>query len=54
MNNLVNVNQITITSLELSKLTGRRHDHLINSIKKMSRDLEIMNQPTPRVGEYLA
>jgi phage regulator Rha-like protein len=37
--------QKTITSLELSQLTGRRHDSIIRSIESMNKDLLDMSKP---------
>jgi phage regulator Rha-like protein len=46
--------QKTITSLELSQLTGRRHDSIIRSIESMNKDLLDMSKPQAVVWEYKA
>ncbi len=51
MNKLVNIDfNLTMNSLEVAKLTGKRHDHVLADIRKMLDELGI--QPTPFSGVY--
>ncbi|CRY25831.1 Uncharacterized phage-encoded protein [Yersinia enterocolitica] len=40
-NNIINLNQVvSMTSLEIADLTGKRHDHVIRDVRKMVQDLD--------------
>jgi len=52
MNEIIESGKTTMTSLELSELSGRRHDHILRSIERMNEDLLKMSKPPPGVHFY--
>lgn len=41
INTTMNTNTITISSLEIAQITGKRHDHVMTDIQKMLSDLNL-------------
>ena len=40
-NQLQNINQISMTSLQIAELTGKRHDHIVRDIRNMFKELAL-------------
>ena len=43
----------TITSREIAELSGKRHDHVLDAIRKMEPNWVNLNQPNFRVVKYV-
>ena len=48
MSNLINTVQQTMSSFEIAKLTGKRHDHVIRDIRELNKEYE--NLRLPKIG----
>lgn len=44
--------QVTLSSIELSELSGRRHSDIIRSIRRMNKDLMNMGRTPVALVEY--
>ena len=57
--NIINLDQlISMTSLEIAELTGKRHDNVIRDVRKMLEELnglsfEGVNEETYRVSVHM-
>ena len=45
MNNLINTIQQTMSSFEVAKLTGKRHDHVIRDVRELNKGYEKLRLP---------
>jgi len=57
MNELLNTDNIevkTISSVELSKISWRRHDVLLKSIERMNQDLISIGKPPAVDSSYIS
>jgi len=52
MNEIIESGKTTMTSLELSEISGRRHDVMLKSIERMNEDLLLMSKPPAVVHFY--